>query len=72
MLKQSGAEIRIHPMAHARMIVFDDIVAIISSADLDSEGLSNQRQAGIYTTDKVVVRDAIVFFDKLWEEAEPY
>lgn len=71
-LKQLGAEIRIHKMAHARMIVFDDLAAIISSADLDSEGLNNQRQASIYTTDKTVVRDAIVFFDKLWEEAAPY
>jgi len=71
-LKQLGAEIRIHKMAHARMVVFDDLVAIISSADLDSEGLNNQRQAGIYTTDKAVVRDAVVFFDKLWEEASPF
>jgi len=71
-LKQLGAEIRIHRMAHARMIIFDDLAAIISSADLDSEGLNNQRQAGVYTTDKTVVRDAVVFFDKLWEEAEPF
>ncbi len=67
-LKKLGAEIKVHPMAHARMIIFDDLAAIISSADLDSEGLNNQRQAGIYTTDKTVVRDAIVFFDKLWDE----
>lgn len=72
MLKQMGAEVKAHKMAHARMVIFDDIAAIISSADLDSEGLNNQRQAGIYTTDKVVVRDAIVFFDKLWNEAKPY
>ena len=71
-LKRLGAEIRVHSMAHARMIAFDDLAAIISSADLDSEGLNNQRQAGIYTTDKAVVRDAIVFFDKIWDEAEPY
>lgn len=71
-LKQLGAEIRIHSMAHARIIIFDDLAAIISSADLDAEGLSNQRQAGIYTTDKTVVRDTIVFFDKIWEEAQPY
>jgi len=71
-LKKLGAEIKINPMTHARMIVFDDLAAIISSADLDSEGLNNQRQAGVYTTDKIVVRDAVVFFDKLWDEAEIY
>ena len=68
-LKQNGIEIKIHKMAHARMIVFDDLVAIVSSADLDSQGLNNQRQAGIFTTDKTVVRDAMVFFEKLWNEA---
>jgi phosphatidylserine/phosphatidylglycerophosphate/cardiolipin synthase-like enzyme len=57
-------------MLHARLIIFDDIAAIISSADLDSEGLNNQKQDGILSFDKIVVRDAITFFDKAWEMAE--
>jgi phosphatidylserine/phosphatidylglycerophosphate/cardiolipin synthase-like enzyme len=57
-------------MLHARLIIFDDIASIISSADLDSEGLNNQKQAGILLFDKIVVRDAITFFDKAWEMAE--
>ena len=69
-LKQLGAEIRYDNMLHARLIIFDDIAAIISSADLDSEGLNNQKQAGILSFDKIVVRDAITFFDKAWEIAE--
>jgi len=69
-LSQLGAEIRYDKMLHARMIIFDDIAAVISSADLDSEGLNNQKQAGILTLDKIVVRDAITFFDKAWEMAE--
>lgn len=69
-LSQLGAEIRYDKMLHARIIIFDDIAAIISSADLDSEGLNNQKQAGILTLDKIVVRDAITFFDKAWEMAE--
>ena len=70
MLSQLGAEIRYDKMLHARIIIFDDVAAIISSADLDSEGLNNQKQAGILTLDKIVVRDAITFFDKAWEMAE--
>jgi len=70
MLSQLGAEIRYDKMLHARMIIFDDMAAIISSADLDSEGLNNQKQAGVLTFDKIVVRDAITFFDKTWEMAE--
>jgi len=57
-------------MLHARIIIFDDVAVIISSADLDSEGLNNQKQAGILSFDKIVVRDAINFFDKAWEMAE--
>jgi len=68
-LKQLGAEIRYDKMLHARIVIFDDIAAIISSADLDSEGLNNQKQAGILTFDRIVVRDAITFFDKAWEMA---
>jgi phosphatidylserine/phosphatidylglycerophosphate/cardiolipin synthase-like enzyme len=70
MLAQQGAEIRYDNMLHARIIIFDDIAAIISSADLDSEGLNNQKQAGILTFDKVVIRDAITFFDKAWDKAD--
>jgi hypothetical protein len=70
MLNQLGAEIKYDKMLHARIIIFDDVAAIISSADLDSEGLNNQKQAGVLTLDKIVVRDAITFFDKTWEMAE--
>lgn len=72
MLKNLGAEVKVDKMMHARVVIFDDIAAIISSADLDSEGLNNQRQMGIFTTDKVVVKDAITFFDKAWELAEKW
>lgn len=57
LLKENGAEIRINKMLHACMIMFDDIAAIILSADTDSERLDDQRQAGIYTTDRVIVRN---------------
>ncbi len=69
-LRQLGAEVKFDRMLHARMVIFDDIAVIVSSADLDSEGLSNQKQAGILSFDKTVVRDAITFFDKTWEMAE--
>ena len=71
-LKGMGASIKTDNMMHARLIIFDDVAAIISSADLDSEGLNNQRQIGILTTDKITIKDAIVFFDKVWELASEY
>ncbi|MCS7373828.1 MAG: phospholipase D family protein [archaeon GB-1845-036] len=69
-LRKHGAEVKYDKMLHARLIIFDDIAAIISSADLDGEGLNNQRQAGIFTTDKIIIKDAITFFDKIWDLLE--
>lgn len=66
-LKSLGAEVKINTMCHARIIVFDDVAAIVSSADLDGEGLNNQKQAGIFTLDKSVVQDLVTFFDKNWQ-----
>ncbi|MGC8670862.1 MAG: phospholipase D-like domain-containing protein, partial [Thermoprotei archaeon] len=63
-LRSNGAEIRYNDMVHARLIIIDDVAAIVSSADLDSEGLLNQRQAGIYTFDRGVVNDLLAFFNK--------
>jgi phosphatidylserine/phosphatidylglycerophosphate/cardiolipin synthase-like enzyme len=56
-------------MAHARLIIFDEDAVIITSADLDVEGLDNQRQIGIYTIDKNIIRTCKTFFNRLWEEA---
>lgn len=66
-LKSLGAEVKINTMCHARITVFDDVAAIVSSADLDGEGLNNQKQAGIFTIDKTVVQDLVTFFDKNWQ-----
>lgn len=68
-LKQLGAEVKYDKMMHSRIIIFDDLASIVSSADLDSEGLNNQKQAGVYSTDRTVNRDLIVYFDKCWDIA---
>jgi hypothetical protein len=68
-LRENNIEIKYNNMAHARLIIFDEDAVIITSADLDVEGLDNQRQIGIYTTDKNIIRTCKTFFNKLWEEA---
>jgi hypothetical protein len=57
-------------MVHARFIVFDEIAAIIMTADLDANGLDNQRQIGLYITDRATVKVCKTFFNRLWKEAE--
>lgn len=70
-LRDNYVEVKFNNMAHARFIVFDEDVAIVMTADLDVNGLDNQRQIGVYITDRGTVKACKAFFNKLWEEAEP-
>jgi phosphotransferase system IIB component len=69
-LGEKGVELRVNNVVHCRLIVFDEEVAIISTADLDAEGLDNQRQIGVYITDRATVKQCKIFFYKLWEESQ--
>jgi len=69
-LREKGVEVRVNNMAHCRFMIFDDEVAIITTADLDAEGLDNQRQIGVYITDRATVKRCKTFFSRLWEEAK--
>jgi hypothetical protein len=69
-LREKGVEVRVNNMAHCRFMIFNDEVAIITTADLDAEGLDNQRQIGVYITDRATVRQCKTFFSRLWEEAK--
>jgi len=69
-LRKNNVEVKINNMVHARFIVFDEIAAIIMTADLDANGLDNQRQIGLYITDRATVKVCKTFFNRLWKEAE--
>jgi hypothetical protein len=69
-LREKGVELRVNNMVHCRFIVFDEETAIITTADLDAEGLDNQRQIGVYITDRATVKQCKTFFYKLWEESQ--
>ena len=51
---------------HARLYIVDNEV-LISSADITSEQLEKEFNAGIWTRDKETVDEAIKFFDNLWK-----
>ena len=61
-------DIRKNDMLHGRVLISGDREAIIASSDLKTDSLVQNREAGIYTTDPVVVRQAIDFFNKVWED----
>jgi hypothetical protein len=69
-LREKGVELRVNNVVHCRLIVFDEEAAIITTADLDAEGLDNQRQIGVYITDRATVKQCKTFFYKLWEESQ--
>lgn len=56
-------------MLYARMIGNEKAV-LVSSADLDSTGLVNQIQAGIFSNNPRTVYNALKFFDKIWWRKE--
>ena len=66
-----GAEIRYNNDLHAKMVIVDDSVAIISSANLTKRGLSVNYEAGICLRDKNRVNKVVQFFNDMWKESEP-
>jgi phosphatidylserine/phosphatidylglycerophosphate/cardiolipin synthase-like enzyme len=59
--------VRGHPDCHAKFIVADDRAALVSSANLDTNGLNNIGENGVLTTDLVEVDRIARFFARLWD-----
>jgi len=68
-LKKSGADIKINNMLHARIVVAEG-ECTVSSADLKTDSLDQNREVGIYTTDPMIVKKARNFFERVWNEDE--
>ncbi len=66
-----GADIRYNNDLHAKMVVMDNTVAIISSANLTKKGLSVNYEAGICLKDKDMVNKVAQFFNEVWKESKP-
>ncbi|MBU1245731.1 MAG: hypothetical protein KKH88_03710 [Nanoarchaeota archaeon] len=66
-----GADIRYNNDLHAKMVVIDNSVAIISSANLTKKGLSVNYEAGICLKDKNMTNKVAQFFNEVWEESKP-
>jgi len=66
-----GAEIRYNNDLHAKMVILDSSVAIISSANLTKKGLSVNYEAGICLKDANMVNEVALFFNEMWKESEP-
>jgi len=60
-----GKDFKPEPLLHARLYIADNEV-LISSADITSEQLEKEFNAGIWTRDKETVEEAIKFFENIW------
>lgn len=66
-----GAEIRYNNDLHAKMVVVDNSVAIISSANLTKKGLSVNYEAGICLREQHMINKITQFFNDIWKESQP-
>jgi len=66
-----GAKIKYNNNLHAKMVIIDNSVAIISSANLTKKGLSVNYEAGVCLKDKNEVNKVTQFFNDIWKESKP-
>lgn len=70
MVKRLDGGVKEDSLVHARMVIGDDDLALISSADLTRDQLNDEFNAGVFTRNPDFVEQSIEFFDAIWEDAE--
>jgi hypothetical protein len=71
-MKKYGAEVRIHPMLHARIFYIErdgSSEVVIGSGDIKSDCLGGKRfDAGIRSNHPEIIADTIGFFSRVWND----
>lgn len=68
-VKREGGSVRQHDTNHARLMIFGNKVALVSSADPKTDGLDQNFEAGIWTTNRTLIQQCKDFFEVLWDES---
>jgi phosphatidylserine/phosphatidylglycerophosphate/cardiolipin synthase-like enzyme len=68
-VKASNGQVRHHESNHARLMIFGTKSALVSSADPKTDGLDQNYEAGIWTTNRTLVQSSRDFFDMIWRES---
>lgn len=71
LILETEDEVRGDDIVHSRMVIGDDSQLVISTADLTRTQLHDEFNSGIYTRDGNAIKEAIRFFDDVWDEADP-
>ena len=59
---------RTNTLLHSRLYIIDDEV-LVSSADITPEQLEKEYNAGVWTKDENIVKEAIEFFEIIWGDS---
>lgn len=62
--------IKSNPLLHSRMIIIDEEVAVVGSADFSRDQLKDEFNAAVLTQDKNVVDEATNLFYEIWDNSE--
>jgi len=60
----------IHNESHAKLLLVDKKIAIVSSANYTLHGLKKNREIGVLTKNFENLRECESFFDEIWKEAK--
>jgi hypothetical protein len=73
-LSKAGAEVRLHPMLHARVFcVPKSRFLIVGSGDIQTDCFGGSRfDAGIMSNYPQAIDDAVKFFENVWSESSPF
>lgn len=64
---EGGARLRVADRSlHAKVLLFDERAALVTSANLTDSGFGGNRELGIFTTEQSTVLEVSQFFDDLW------
>lgn len=71
-IAKMGAEVRLHPMLHARLFCVPiEKFLIVGSGDIQTHCFGGTRfDAGIFSNNPDVIKQAMDFYNRVWEESE--
>lgn len=64
-IRRMGCVVRFVPKLHAKLYVVDRREALITSANLTRGGFDHSYEAGVWTSNPVIVNDVLTFIDNL-------
>jgi phosphatidylserine/phosphatidylglycerophosphate/cardiolipin synthase-like enzyme len=68
-IKTNNGQVKELGSIHARLMIFGTRAAMVSSADPKTDGLDQNYEAGIWTTNRTLVQNCKDFFELVWAES---